>query len=34
MKSVTFREFERRSDGLAEPLSDEEPVYIAEKHIV
>jgi len=30
MKSVTFKEFERRSDGLLEPLSDKEPVYIAE----
>jgi len=30
MKSVTFKEFERRSDGLLEPLSNKEPVYIAE----
>jgi len=30
MKSVTFKEFEQRSDGLLEPVSGEEPVYIAE----
>lgn len=29
MKSVTFKEFEQRSDGLLEPVSGEEPVYIA-----
>ena len=30
MKSVTFKEFERRSDGLPEPISDSDPVYLAE----
>lgn len=30
MKSVTFKEFEQRSDGFLEPDSDKEPVYIAE----
>jgi hypothetical protein len=30
MKSVTFKEFERRSDGLLEPDSEDETVYIAE----
>ena len=30
MSSVTFKEFEQRSDGLLEPVSEEDPVYIAE----
>jgi len=30
MKSVTFKEFERRSDGLLQPLSDSDPVYLVE----
>ena len=30
MTSVTFKEFERRSDGLLEPKSNNEPVYMVE----
>lgn len=30
MKSVTFKEFEQRSDGFLEPDSDDEPVYVVE----
>ncbi|KPA17180.1 hypothetical protein MHK_002602 [Candidatus Magnetomorum sp. HK-1] len=30
MVSITFKEFERRTDGLLEPVSDDKPVYLVE----